>query len=192
MWVQFSGEVDFCKVSYLHNTRVWIWIIAVNHLKTSKFNKAFEFSMTSSYYSYNVRTSWNSSEQWSASIEVCACFYNGVWFPVYEFEFCRAFDKKFVFDKSQYVFISIPLSRFSYHILHSCFWELFQSICIVWSKVEWPCPVKTKFVLEQLNNKSQRTHISIITLTKHLTTLLLRSRVKRSSSFWFRVRVYLT
>ncbi len=28
----------------LHNTCIWIWIIAVNHPKTSKFNKAFEFS----------------------------------------------------------------------------------------------------------------------------------------------------
>ncbi len=33
---------------------LWIWIIAVNHPKTSKFNKAFEFSMISSYYSYNI------------------------------------------------------------------------------------------------------------------------------------------
>ncbi len=42
--VQFLGVIDFCKVSYLHNVRIWIWIIVVNHLKTSKFNKAFEFS----------------------------------------------------------------------------------------------------------------------------------------------------
>ncbi len=35
-------------------TRIWIWIIAVNHAKTSKFNKAFEFSMVSSYYPYNI------------------------------------------------------------------------------------------------------------------------------------------
>ncbi len=53
VWVQFSGEIDFRKVSYLHNTSIWIWIIAVNHPKTSKFNKAFEFSVISSYYSYN-------------------------------------------------------------------------------------------------------------------------------------------
>ncbi len=52
VWVQFSGEIDFCKVSYLRNTR--IWIIAVNYSKTSKFNKVFEFSTISPYYSYNV------------------------------------------------------------------------------------------------------------------------------------------
>ncbi len=52
------------------------------------------------------------SEQWSASIEVCACSCSDVWFPVCEyefcpafdkiplkmFEFCRAFDKKFALD----------------------------------------------------------------------------------------------
>ncbi len=36
---------------------------------------------------------WDSSEQWSASIEVCVCFCSGVSFPVCEFEFCLAFDK---------------------------------------------------------------------------------------------------
>ncbi len=36
---------------------------------------------------------WDSSEQWSASIEVCTCSCSGVWFPVCEFEFCPAFDK---------------------------------------------------------------------------------------------------
>ncbi len=33
---------------------------------------------------------WDSSEQWSANIEVCACSCSGVWFPVFEFEFCPA------------------------------------------------------------------------------------------------------
>ncbi len=32
-------------------------------------------------------------EQWSASIEVCACSCSGVWFLVSEFEFCPTFDK---------------------------------------------------------------------------------------------------
>ncbi len=45
---------DFYKESYLHNTLIWFWIIAVNHTKTSKFNKTFEFLMISSYYSYNI------------------------------------------------------------------------------------------------------------------------------------------
>ncbi len=54
MWVQFLGEIDFRKVSYSHNTRIWIWIVAVNHPKISTFNKAFEFSKISSYYSYNI------------------------------------------------------------------------------------------------------------------------------------------
>ncbi len=48
------GEIDFPKVSYLYNIHIWIWIIAVNHPKTSKFNIAFEFSMISWYYSYNI------------------------------------------------------------------------------------------------------------------------------------------
>ncbi len=60
---------------------------------------------------------WDSSEQWSASIEVCACSCTGVWFPVCEFEFCPAFDKnllkmfefcpafdkKFALNESQFV-----------------------------------------------------------------------------------------
>ncbi len=52
--VQFLGEIDFRKVIYLHNIHIWIWIIAVNHLKTSKFNETFEFPMISWYYSYNI------------------------------------------------------------------------------------------------------------------------------------------
>ncbi len=43
MSVQFLKETDFCKVSYLHNIRIWIWKIAVNHPKTSKFNEALEY-----------------------------------------------------------------------------------------------------------------------------------------------------
>ncbi len=35
----------------------------------------------------------DSSEQWSASIEVCAYSCSGVWFPVCEFEFSPVFDK---------------------------------------------------------------------------------------------------
>ncbi len=31
-------------------------------------------------------------------------------------------------------FVSIPLSRFFYHILHSCLWELRSVYCIIWSK----------------------------------------------------------
>ncbi len=38
----------------------------------------------------------DSSEQWSAGIEVCACSCSGVRFPVSEFEFCPAFDKNSV------------------------------------------------------------------------------------------------
>ncbi len=59
---------------------------------------------------------WDSSEQWSTSIEVCACSCSGIWFPAREFEFCPAFDrnplkmfefcpafdKKFAVDESQY------------------------------------------------------------------------------------------
>ncbi len=62
-----------------------------------------------------VETYWDSSQQWSASIEVCACSCSGVLFLVCEFEFrpafdkntfkvfefCPAFEKKFALDKSQ-------------------------------------------------------------------------------------------
>ncbi len=35
----------------------------------------------------------------------------------------------------EYVFVSIPLSRFSYHILHSWFRKLCSVYCIIWSKL---------------------------------------------------------
>ncbi len=52
VYVQFLGEIALFKVNYSHNIHVWIWIIAVNHLKTSTFNKTFEFSTIFWYYSY--------------------------------------------------------------------------------------------------------------------------------------------
>ncbi len=88
--VQFLGEIDIHKVSYLHNIHIWIWIIAVNHLKMSKFNKAFKFSTISWYFTHKIH--------------------------------------------NNNAFVSIPLSWFSYHILHSRFWELCSVYCIIWSK----------------------------------------------------------
>ncbi len=39
--------------------------------------------------------------------------------------------------------VSIPLSRFSCHILHSCFWELCSVYCIIWSKVRVHTHIQT-------------------------------------------------
>ncbi len=50
----YNSQKKLTFASYLHNTRIWIWIIAVNHPKASKFNKAFKFSVISLYYSYNI------------------------------------------------------------------------------------------------------------------------------------------
>ncbi len=52
-----SHHPDFLITSAFVLLRT-IWIIALNHPKTSKFNKAFEFSMIFSYYSYNIHNAW--------------------------------------------------------------------------------------------------------------------------------------
>ncbi len=51
----FQEELTFIReVIYIIPVFEFEFLIAVNHHKTSKFNKDFEFSMISWYYSYNI------------------------------------------------------------------------------------------------------------------------------------------
>ncbi len=49
----FQEKLTFIRL-VIYVIFVFKFGFAVNHPKTSKFNKAFEFSIISSYYSYNV------------------------------------------------------------------------------------------------------------------------------------------
>ncbi len=79
---------------------------------------------------------WDSSEQWSTSVEVCACSCSGVWFSICEFEFCSAFDenplKMFEFCPAFDKKFALDESQFSHYwqVQKCCIWHWHLSICV--------------------------------------------------------------